>query len=35
MRMILERAGGRKTKVELEVQEEEVKLSPWVQKALE
>lgn len=34
MRMILERAGGRKTKTELVQEKEEVVLSPWVQKAL-
>ena len=34
MRMILERAGGRKTKVELVEDKEEIKLSGWVQKAL-
>lgn len=34
MRMILERAGGRKTKVELTEEKETIELSPWVQRAL-
>lgn len=35
MRMILERAGGRKTKVELVEEKEEITLAPWVTKALD
>ncbi len=34
MRMVLDRIGGRKTKVEIQEAEEEVDLAPWIKKAL-
>lgn len=34
MRMLLERAGGRKTKIEIKEEEDQVQLAPWIQKAL-